>query len=404
MTLTVDPTDQISRLVSQVLKIDDVVWGGPGHQFHVRFRGRLRMDSIEAYDRLARQLRPLDFTTLFRVEGEDHLIILTRGVIRPTPSNPRINLILFLLTLFTVLLAGSLYVYEGSAAASLPELLSDRIANLADGIPFALSMLSILLAHEFGHYLAGRYHGTAVTLPYFIPLPFSPLGTLGALIQLKEPPKNRRVLLDIGAAGPLAGLVVAIPVLLIGLSLSTVEPIPSAFPPNQGISMEGNSVLYLLAKYAVFGELLPAPASYGDAGPLLHWIRYFFTGEPFPFGGRDVFIHSVAWAGWAGLLVTALNLIPAGQLDGGHLIYTLFGQRARALLPFILGGLLLLGLAWSGWWLWAALIFFFGRSYAEPLDLITELDPRRKAVALIGLALFVLLFTPVPLRLITASP
>jgi len=116
-----------------------------------------------------------------------------------------------------------------------------------------------------------------------------------------------------------------------------------------------------------------------------------------PKGGVDVTLNSVAWAGWAGLLVTALNLIPAGQLDGGHLIYVLLGRRARRLMPFILGALLLLGLVWSGWWLWAILIFILGRAYAEPLDQITTLDPRRRAIALLGLIIFILVFTPVPL-------
>jgi membrane-associated protease RseP (regulator of RpoE activity) len=105
----------------------------------------------------------------------------------------------------------------------------------------------------------------------------------------------------------------------------------------------------------------------------------------------------MAWAGWAGLLVTALNLIPAGQLDGGHLMFVLLGKRARRLLPFILGGLLLLGMVWSGWWFWAFLIFIFGRVYMEPLDQITTLDRGRKAMAVLGIILFLLVFTPVPL-------
>ena len=266
---------------------------------------------------------------------------------------------------------------------------------MPSGIPFAASLLAILGAHEFGHYLAGRYHHTHVTLPYFLPFPFSPFGTLGAFIQLKEPPRNKRILMDIGIAGPLAGLVVAIPVLLFGLSLSKVEPIHLS--PGQGFTLEGNSLLYLFAKFLVFGRLLPAPSSYGNLSPVLYWIRYFFTSQPLPLGGMDVMIHPVAWAGWAGLLVTAINLIPAGQLDGGHLMYVLLGKRVRALWPFILAILVLLGFVWTGWWLWAALIFFLGRIYAEPLDQITQLDPPRKAIAVLGIIIFFLVFTPVPL-------
>ena len=131
----------------------------------------------------------------------------------------------------------------------------------------------------------------------------------------KEPPKNKRILLDIGIAGPLAGLVVAIPVLLLGLSLSRIDLITN-LAPGQGLQLEGNSILYLLSKYIIFGKWLPAPNSYSNLPPLIYWVRYFFTGQPLPWGGLDVQLNSIAWAGWAGLLVTALNLIPAGQLDG----------------------------------------------------------------------------------------
>jgi membrane-associated protease RseP (regulator of RpoE activity) len=267
---------------------------------------------------------------------------------------------------------------------------------MGGGAAFAASLLAILLAHEFGHYLAGRFHNTHVTLPYFIPFPLN-FGTLGAFIQLKEPPKNRRILLDIGIAGPIAGLLVAIPVVLLGLSLSEVSPIPAQMPQGQILQIEGNSILYLLSKYLIFGKLLPEPGSYGSLPPLLYWIRYFFTGQPLPLGGIDVMLHPVAWAGWAGFLVTALNLIPAGQLDGGHLLYVLLGRRATTLLPVILVALALLGLVWPGWWLWAFLIFMLGRSHAEPLDQITTLDPQRQAVAVLGLVIFILVFTPVPL-------
>ncbi|MFN2146277.1 MAG: site-2 protease family protein, partial [Anaerolineales bacterium] len=269
---------------------------------------------------------------------------------------------------------------------------------MGTGISFGLSLLAILLAHEFGHYLLGRYHKADVTLPYFIPMPLSLLGTMGAFIQLKSPPKNRRTLLDIGVAGPLAGLVVAIPILLIGLSLSPVEVIEPITGPNQGLMLEGNSILYLAAKYIIHGELLPAPESYGGVPPLFYWLRFIFTGYPAPFGMRDVLMHPLAWAGWAGLLVTSLNLIPAGQLDGGHALYVLLGRKARRALPVILIGLGLLGLAWPGWWLWVMLIMLLGRQYAEPLDQITELDPTRKAIAILVLVIFFLVFIPIPLQ------
>jgi membrane-associated protease RseP (regulator of RpoE activity) len=216
---------------------------------------------------------------------------------------------------------------------------------------------------------------------------------MGAAILMQGTPKNKRVLFDIGVAGPLAGMVVAIPVLLLGLSLSHLEVIR---PIGGMLEMEGNSLLYLAAKYLTFGRLLPAPANLGGTSPLLYWIRYFFTGRPIPMGATDVFIHPVAFAGWAGLLVTALNLIPAGTLDGGHVVYSLFGDKAARAYPFVLLGLLGLGVFWNGWWIWAVLLLWLGRVHAEPLDQITPLDPPRLALAALTIAIFVLTFSPVP--------
>lgn len=387
-------------LVRRVFHIEDITLGTSRDEFLVRYRGHLLdSDSAAAYDRLAESLRPQAVTPLFRWDGDRHVILLTPSQAVPTPSNPRINLILFILTLLSVLLTGGLYGLQGALPAEwLPALL----VFIRNGWPFALSMILILGAHELGHYFAGRYHGAHVTVPYFIPFPFSPFGTLGAFINMKDHPKNRRALLDIGIAGPLAGLVVALPVLYIGLKLSSVSALPVSIPADGAMQMEGNSLLYLLFKYLAFGQLLPAPPSYEGLSPVLYWLRYFFTARPFPYGGTDVMLSGVAWAGWAGLLVTGLNLIPAGQLDGGHMIYVLFGKKvAQRLRPVILVFLALMGFVWSGWFLWFAIIFFLGRSYAEPLDQITPLDPRRKALAILALVIFVLTFTPVPLSVLT---
>ncbi len=391
-------TERLTTLVRRVFRVEEVTWGG--EEYLVRYRGQLLLDSMQAYDTLSAALRPLGITPLFRIEEGRQTIILLRGVTNPKPSNPWVNLVLFLLTLASVLFAGGVYGYAGPLPGESLSWGGFLGRVMLQGMPFAVSMLAILLAHEFGHYLAGRYHKTHVTLPYFIPFPFSPFGTMGAFIQLKEPPKNKRVLLDIGIAGPLAGMAVAVPVLFLGLRLSHLDTLPRVLAPSAAFSLEGNSILYLLAKFAVFGKFLPEPASFGGQPPFLYWLRYFFTGHPLPLGGQDVLLHPVAWAGWAGLLVTALNLIPAGQLDGGHVLYVLLGQRTRRLFPVILGVLTLLGTVWSGWWLWAGLIFLLGRVHAEPLDQITPLDTRRRAIAILGIVLFVLVFTPVPLILV----
>ena len=391
--------ERFRAIVGEVFHIEDVTIGGEKQSYMIRYRGKVVGDSEKAYDFLAERLRPYGITPLFRKEEERHVVLLINGVIDPKPSNPWVNVGMFVLTLFSVIYAGALAAPSSGAANSLLEAFLDPLFHLQDGLPFALSLLAILLAHEFGHYLAGRSHRTHVTLPYFLPFPISPFGTLGAFIQLKEPPKNKRILLDIGIAGPLSGLIVAIPVLLLGLSLSHVEPL--RLSSGGVMQMEGNSVLYLLSKYLVFGKLLPSPGSYGGLSPLAYWVRYFFTGQPIPFGGLDVMIHPIAFAGWAGLLVTALNLIPAGQLDGGHLLYGLFGSKARYLLPVILGALVLLGFVWSGWWLWVFIVLLLGRTHAEPLDQITQLDLPRKAVAVLGILVFLLVFTPVPLIVFT---
>lgn len=391
--------DDLTRLAARIMTIEDITSGDPGKGYLARYRGKLLKDSVEAYQELDETLKPYEVTPLFRLEGEQHVVLLQPGRIQTRPAKTWINLVMFGLTLASVIFVAALSYYEPVEGASVLEQVQGAILA---GLPFAVSLLGILLAHELGHYFIGRLSGAPVTLPYFIPLPLPPFGTMGAVIQMQAPPRNKRSLLDIGIAGPLAGLLVAIPVLIYGLSLSTVSTIvPIAGGANQ---MEGNSLLYLLIKWVMFGEWLPQPASYNGAAPVLYWLRYFFSGTPFPWGGLDVIIHPVAFAGWAGLLVTSLNLIPVGQLDGGHILSALLGKKARKLLPFAIGATALLGFAWQGWWLWTALMLFFGRIYDEPLDQITQLDGKRKVLGVLGLILFILVFTPVPLVIVSTIP
>ena len=248
-THTID-TDTLTPIVARVLKINDITTGDPKKNYLARYRGKLYGDSIASYDLLADNLRSLEITPLFREKKGQHEILLIQGTIKARPSNPYINLLLFILTLLSMIFAGAIFSYAGPTPEDPKELITAILQSLPSGVPFAASLLSILLAHEFGHYLAARYHNTQVTLPYFIPLPLSPFGTMGAAIMLKEPPKNKRILLDIGIAGPIAGMVIAIPVILFGLSIS--EIIPIEVTPGQGIQLEGNSVLYLLAKFLMF--------------------------------------------------------------------------------------------------------------------------------------------------------
>ena len=395
--MTLPATEVLTSLVSRVFRIEDVTAGDPAKGPQLRYRGHLLGDdSVSAYDQLAASVNSYGLTPLFRLEKGEQVIYLVDTPPKQKAANPWVNVVLFVLTVFSVMLVGA--TPEGPVPANLGGQLLAMLKSIFTGWPFALSMMGILVSHEFGHYLMSRYHKTPATLPYFIPLPISPLGTMGAAILMKGIPKNKRILFDIGVAGPLAGMIIAIPVLFLGLKMSSLDTITA----SAGSFIEGNSLLYLLAKFMVFGKLLPQPATYGSLSPFLYWVRYFFTGMPSPVGGMDVFISPVAFAGWAGLLVTALNLVPAGTLDGGHVVHSLFGDKAKKAFPFLIVIMVALGFVWSGWWLWALLLFWLGRVNAETLDQITPLDPKRRLVAVLVIVLFVLVFTPVPFALLGA--
>jgi len=406
------PTPEIEVLNSQVSKIfrvEDVTLGNPQEWF-ARYRGYfLTEDTVAAYDQLADAVRGYNLVPLFR-EGDDKKQVI---FLAPTPKIPAssarvaINVVLFILTILSMMLTGT-EVPAGAIAADGSNAMLMQFRYILTGWPFALSMMGILFAHEMGHYIACRYYKVPATLPFFIPAPFlSPFGTLGAFIAMRGVPKNKRILFDVGIAGPLAGLVIAIPVLIYGLSISHLGPISSATSGASGV-LEGNSLLYLFSKYLVFGKLLPEPASMNGLSPLVYWLQYFFTGHPIPFGGLDVTLSSVAWAGWGGLLVTTLNLMPLGTLDGGHVAYGLFGNKARKIFPFMIGLLiafsflpvvLTLSLAAFNfnWLMWVAILFWLGNVRAQPLDDISPLDPKRRALGIFVLILFILLLTPVPL-------
>ncbi|MBZ0294643.1 MAG: site-2 protease family protein [Anaerolineae bacterium] len=355
---------------------ETMIYGG---QPTARFVGQLRLDSEAAYEKLDTQFRKLDHTLLLREEKGKHVILAMPGRIqrRPRPWWP--NLLLFIATLGSVLLVGTGLAIQEIAVDNLfqaQRISENLITNLWRGLPYALSIMLILGAHELGHYFAARRHNLDVTLPYFIPLPIiSPFGTLGAFIQLREPMRNRKMLLDVGAAGPLTGLIFAIPILFIGLASARTGPV------MPGGVYEGDSLIYAFAKIYTFGQFLPS-------------------------NGIDVYINSsqLAWAGWTGLLVSALNLIPIGQLDGGHILYSLIGDRARWLYFPLLVVMIGLVFVTQVWLLWVILLLLFGRVYATPLDTVTPLDNRRRFIAILSLVMFVLIFVPMPLTETSGAP
>lgn len=356
-------------LLRGVYAIEDITFESTSHEVlrgrSIRVRGRFLIDTARAYARLAPQCRARGYTLMFRREGDEAFIRIVEGVIRPSPNNVWVPLVLAVATIVSVLFS---YVVFWET----PDLTWTSIRNsLGKGWAFTLSLLAIIVAHELGHYFVARHFGVAVTLPHLIPFPLSPFGTMGAVIREKDIPRDRSVKMLIGAAGPIAGLAVGIPVVLIGLRLSEVMPLPV----TGAYSMEGNSLLYAALKFVTFGRLLPSQ-------------------------GEDVFLHPVALAGWAGLLVTFLNLMPAGQLDGGHVAYALFGPRARYLTWGIIVLALALAFLWPGWFLWAILVFVLARASVPPLDDVTPLTLEQKIIAVLLLVTFVLTFTPVPLRIV----
>ena len=234
------------------------------------------------------------------------------------------------------------------------------------GISFSAALMSILGIHELGHYYASLSHGVKATLPYFIPAP-SLIGTFGAFIKIKSGIGSRKALFDIGIAGPLAGFVLALPLFIIGLHLSKIVP---DMPSEEALKL-GDSILV-----------------------------YFLTRLVFPGGiarGYSIIFHPIAFAAWIGFWVTALNLLPIGQLDGGHIVYSIFPRYHKLIstITFIL--LLPLGYFWPGWLVWALMIILLlGFKHPPPLDMTTPLDSKRKIIGLVTLAIFILIFIPVP--------
>jgi len=393
--------DQVEQAVADVFDIHDTTLGVPGQLDAIRLRGHLRLSSEQAYPRLAERLHALGYTAILRHDKElglDVLLAVPGTVPQESGTRLWVNLLLFLLTVLATLFVGATWSDQVPPEADLNWVLT----HLWVGWPFALSLMTILTGHELGHYFTARYYKVAVSLPYFIPLPVPPLGTMGAFIVMKGRSVNRRQMLSVGAAGPLVGFVLAVPILLLGLSLSTVQPMA---PPEPGgmVFMEGNSLLYLFLKFSLFGRILPGSGDLTSLSGALNDIGAALFGTFALEQGFDVFIHPVALAGWAGLLVTAFNLLPVGQLDGGHVLYSLVGQKARLLTWPIVGLLVLMGIFfWQGWLLWAALVFLFGRSHPEPLDNVTPLDMPRKIIALLVLLIFLLTFTPMPMQIYVA--
>jgi membrane-associated protease RseP (regulator of RpoE activity) len=307
-------------------------------------------------------------------------------VVRARPRRfPALHVALFLATVATTLWAGYGLSPLAARAPTLPNV-------IRGGLPFAASLVAILFCHEMGHYLVARRHGVRATLPYFIPIPFG-AGTLGAVIKMRSQLPSRRAALDIAAAGPIAGLVVAVPLLLWGLAHSELQ---AAAGPAVGSAMGSPFALVralLEGAPVLSGE--PSAQFFGDSLLTVAAARLVHGTLP---AGTDLALHPVAFAAWLGLLVTTLNLMPMGQLDGGHVLYALLGRRlAHAGSRVVSAALFLAGIFLSWNWLvwWTVTRFAVGLRH-PPSALEEPLDPARGAVAILCLVLFALTFVPVP--------
>jgi membrane-associated protease RseP (regulator of RpoE activity) len=338
------------------------------------------MDESSAY----KEVSPI-LSDMPRFEGPSEPIDTWRPAPQPW-SLPRLNLILFLLTFLTTTMAGA---DTAGAFVTFGTPLRQNLINLTAGLTFSIPLMAILMAHEMGHYLTARRHGVQATLPFFVPdiiftglftvfpvlfpMPFF-IGTFGAFIRMKSPPRTRRAMFEIGAAGPWAGFSVALVAVVLGLKLSKVTPLAAAMG---GVNL-GNSMLFWGISRVVLGV---------DPNTV------------------NVELHPMAFAGWFGLFITALNLLPVGQLDGGHVVYSLLGGRIHRIVSrLVWAGTALMVVVpyalgydfWFGWLIWFGLVFFLGLGHPSTFDTHTPLQGKERVMAWATIALFILTFLPVP--------
>jgi membrane-associated protease RseP (regulator of RpoE activity) len=278
--------------------------------------------------------------------------------------------LLFLLTIGTTTFVGGFHYVSFLADLNVPRVRLDE-AFFVHGLWYSLTILAILGCHELGHYLACRYYNVDASLPFFIPAPFLLTGTMGAFIRIREPIPSKRMLFDIGIAGPLAGFLVAVPALIVGLSMSRVVLLPQDFT---GLSL-GEPPLFKLASRLIWGPV-------GD--------------------NYSVNLHPMGFAAWFGLLATALNLFPIGQLDGGHISYAVLGRKSSVVTLVMLAIALVLAYFSSSWLVWTALmigmLFMFGRHHPRTFDENEPLDRTRTMLAIVALVIFIACFTPAPIE------
>jgi Zn-dependent protease len=334
------------------------------------FRGHLAVDSSQAYALLRERFAPMGYTPLLRQsEGYDIVVAIPRVFPRMTEGQLERkqwvpNLVLFLLTFVTTTLMGAL-MEQAELFMEDATIFFQKPWLILTGIPASLTIMGILGVHELAHYFVARRHGLDSSLPYFIPVPFG-FGTFGAIIRIRTPWEDRRALFDVGVAGPLAGLLVALPLFFVGLLISPhMPPIPEA-------------------------TTLGSPL-------LLRWMEsvvYAIRDIP---EGHDIYVNAMTFAAWFGVIVTGFNLLPIGQLDGGHVAYAVLGRWAKWVGSIVLAGIIILGLSvWSGWLIWTSFILLSGWQHPAPLNALATLGRKRLVLGIAVFVLTILILTPAP--------
>jgi Zn-dependent protease len=332
----------------------------------VAFRGHLTMDPGEGYRLLRQRFETLGYTPTLHREGEWEVVTAIPAVFgQSRPRRPWINLLLFALTFFTTTVMGALLEQSELLVERGLTLFLEQPWRLLSGIPTALTIMGILGLHELAHYFVARKHKLDSSLPYFIPVPFG-FGTFGAIIRMRTPWENRNALFDVGAAGPIAGILVALPLFFFGLlSAEAMPPMPEGMP-------------------------LGTPL-------LLRWMEdivYLVRDIPEQY---ELYISAWAFAAWFGIVVSGFNLMPIGQLDGGHVAHALFGKYTRYLSIAVLIAVAAMAvLLWGGWFAWLAFTFLSGWLHPPPLNMLEPLSKGRVLLGIGVLILTALIFTPVP--------
>ena len=314
------------------------------------------------FEDLRIELVPKNYIPYLTRENGEYAILIQR---RPPQRfmGPRVNLVLLIVTLLTTTVAGAL---NWAGYADIEWLTPEAFAK--GSLFFTLPLIGILSIHEMGHYIVAKRYKVHTSLPFFIPAPVAPLGTFGAMISMRDPIPNRKALIDIGASGPILGLLTAIPVTLIGLVLMSIDPRPA------GVNIGGQTLIDLPPLYKALALFVPIPQ-----GSLL---------------------HPTAFAGWVGLFVTALNLLPAGQLDGGHVARAVLGDRGKYVSWAAVVVMLGLGLVYPGWFIIAVFILLMGARHPPPLNDLTRLDTKRHLLAAAAAAVLFVSFVAVPLNIV----